>query len=167
MLTYHTTLSATHPFSSPWFSWPIIYKPLWLYVSNLSPEIVSTIVAMGNPAIWWSGLVAITICVYRYYMKKDSTSLLLIVVFASQWLPYSLLTRPLFIYHYYMEVPILCIAISVLFKDSWRDRWSKNITLAIILAALFLFIVFYPAISGIPTSSQTISSLRWFNTWIF
>jgi len=167
MLTYHTTLSALHSFSSPWFSWPVIYKPLWLYVSNLSPDVGSTIVAMGNPVVWWIGFTAIIGCAYRYCRKRHYSHLIVLVAFVSQWLPYSVLARPLFIYHYYMEVPILCLGIALLLQDYWKYRGSRYVTLAIILGAFYLFVVFYPVISGDPTSSQMISLLRWFNTWVF
>ena len=27
-------LQASHPFSSNWYSWPIMYKPVWFYTSQ-------------------------------------------------------------------------------------------------------------------------------------
>jgi dolichyl-phosphate-mannose-protein mannosyltransferase len=167
MLTYHATLSATHPFSSPWFSWPLIYRPLWLYTSGQLAGTVSTIVAIGNPVIWWIGLVTIVFGAYSFLRRKSPEYLLITVAFASQWLPYAFLTRPLFIYHYYVEVPILVVSIPLVLKETWGDRMSRYTVFAIVLAALSLFVAFYPAISGIPASSQAIDSLKWFTSWMF
>jgi dolichyl-phosphate-mannose-protein mannosyltransferase len=49
MFYYHSTLISTHPFASKWWTWPFILRPLWLFLSHLPSNIVSTIVAMGNP----------------------------------------------------------------------------------------------------------------------
>ncbi len=71
MYSYHANLVATHTFESPWWSWPLMvnplhnvaqpswpaYVPLWLDVSYLPNNVVSTISAMGNPAVWWVGFV--------------------------------------------------------------------------------------------------------------
>jgi dolichyl-phosphate-mannose-protein mannosyltransferase len=61
MYNYHSTLVATHAFSSAWWTWPIMvspqgYVPLWLDISYLPNSIDSTISVTGNPAIWWVGI---------------------------------------------------------------------------------------------------------------
>ena len=71
MYGYHANLVATHTFESPWWSWPLMfnplhnvaqptwpaYVPLWLDVSYLPNNVVSTISAFGNPAVWWVGFI--------------------------------------------------------------------------------------------------------------
>jgi dolichyl-phosphate-mannose-protein mannosyltransferase len=59
MYIYHSTLVATHPFSSAWWSWPLMVKPLWLYGSSLPLNMKSTITLLGNPAVWWVGFASI------------------------------------------------------------------------------------------------------------
>jgi dolichyl-phosphate-mannose-protein mannosyltransferase len=64
MLEYHSkgVLGATHPFSSHWWEWPIIRRPLESYLgSDLAPGMSSSMVLMGNPAIWWMGILAVLI----------------------------------------------------------------------------------------------------------
>jgi dolichyl-phosphate-mannose--protein O-mannosyl transferase len=167
MLSFHTSLNATHPFSSPWYSWPMIIKPLWIFVSNLSANAVSTIVAMGNPAIWWLGFAATFLCIYRFYQHRDMISLFIPAIYLSQWLPYALLSRPLFIYHYYINVPILCLAIAVLLSKAWERKRLRPFILAYLLVAAGLFIAFYPVISGNSASRDLVDSLRWFSSWVF
>ena len=46
-----------HPYYSPWYEWPFIGKPMWYYSdSNGAYGTASTIMALGNPAVWWSGI---------------------------------------------------------------------------------------------------------------
>lgn len=51
---YHSKLNAEHPYTSKWYTWPLTLKPVWLYVDlALTDGTWSTIVGLGNPAIWW------------------------------------------------------------------------------------------------------------------
>ncbi|MBC7962446.1 MAG: phospholipid carrier-dependent glycosyltransferase, partial [Steroidobacteraceae bacterium] len=60
MLNYHRTLQATHPFSSPWWSWPLDLHPIWMYTGAGLPDgTASSIVSFGNPAIFWLGIPAV------------------------------------------------------------------------------------------------------------
>ncbi|MBN1409296.1 MAG: glycosyltransferase family 39 protein, partial [Spirochaetales bacterium] len=62
MFDYHTELQATHPFSTPWYEWPLIIRPMWYYGgTNLPGNVTERIVAMGNPAVWWVGSLAMII----------------------------------------------------------------------------------------------------------
>ena len=54
MYKYHSELVAEHSFTSEWYTWPAMVKPVWLYVNNnLDAGLRSTISGIGNPAIWW------------------------------------------------------------------------------------------------------------------
>lgn len=61
MLTYHgkTVVSSTHPYSSHWYEWPIMYRPLWYFSNSLDNGMVQGISAFGNPAVWWIGIGAV------------------------------------------------------------------------------------------------------------
>ncbi len=92
MYNYHSTLQATHPFSSLWWEWPVMYKPIWFYTGSDLPEgYVSSIVSMGNPAVWWTGIIsvlAVSIMAIKHFKYKKplfpAISLsLLAVVFGS------------------------------------------------------------------------------------
>lgn len=43
MYRYHANLSADHPFTSDWYTWPLMLKPVWLYVSYPETGIKCTI----------------------------------------------------------------------------------------------------------------------------
>jgi hypothetical protein len=61
MYSYHANIKDTHPFSSAWYEWPLMVKPIWYYTGKASlPENkVSSIAAFGNPAVWWPGIAAV------------------------------------------------------------------------------------------------------------
>jgi len=185
MYIYHSTLSATHPFSSAWWSWPLMLRPVWLYVSYLPLDVKSTITLLGNPAVWWSGFISIIIVTAkaipgRFWKKLpklqvlaknqpgvDWIALFIAVVFFFQWVPYVFISRITFIYHYYLNVPLLCLASAYLVSKCWSSKWGKIATIALLAVVVILFTLFFPVISGMPSSTTSIESLKWFDSWVF
>jgi dolichyl-phosphate-mannose--protein O-mannosyl transferase len=167
MLAYHSGMAAyTHPNESFWWQWPTILVPLWLYVRKLPEDMVSTISAMGNPIVWWGGLVAVIIAIVEGFRRKWPY-LFLGVLYISQLLPYALISRYLFIYHYYAEVPILCLAIAGLVHEIWYKPGQKRYVVIFIVTACVLFAAFYPVISGYPIPAWYSNYLHWFRGWQF
>jgi len=180
MLGYHSgPIGLDHPYSSPGWSWPIIGKPLWLYISNLPDGMRSTISLFGNPAVWWVGfasiigITALTVGKAAIELKKrqipkiELPAAFLLVLFFAQWLPYAFVSRGLFIYHYYVNVPIICLASAYFISKYWKYKWVKIAAVAYFAAVVILFLLFYPVISGTPVATSTAESLRWFNQWVF
>ncbi|MEM2608509.1 MAG: glycosyltransferase family 39 protein, partial [Thermoproteota archaeon] len=107
MYRYHATLEATHPFASPWWSWPIMQRPVWFYISYLPNGMVSTIVCMGNPVIWWFGIPCLIFLASKTIFKKDFSALYIVTLFLFQWIFYVPISRCVFLYHFYPNVPFL------------------------------------------------------------
>ena len=167
MLSYHSQLTAKHPYSSPWWSWPVISRPVWLYVANLPNGMVSTIASMGNPAIWWAGLFFIILAVLKMIEKRDKVCLFIVVLFLFQWLPYAIITRCLFLYHFYINVPFMILAITYFVNKYWNERGEKIFILIYLLVTAVFFALFYPVISGHPISYSWKEFLRFFRGWAF
>lgn len=170
MYDYHTNLVATHPFASPWYQWPFIIKPIWYYSGEgLSPGKISSIVSMGNPAIWWTGVIAAVAVFIIGIRNKDKKAFFIIVGGLSQYIPWILVPRLTFIYHYFATVPfiMLCIVYCAAYIKEKYHYGSKIIKIYMIITAL-LFVIFYPIISGaIIDRTFAYNFLKWFNTWIF
>lgn len=167
MYQFHSTLTATHPFSSPWWSWPFISKPIWLYVSYLPEGIKSTIVLLGNPAVWWTGFACLLLATVLAVVKRNFACMFIAVIFFFQWLPYAFISRAVFLYHFYVCVPFLCLATAYFISAYWRFRWMKAAAIVYFALVVLLFILFYPVISGLPASTSTIDNLKWLGGWIF
>ena len=65
-LRYHAEECHSHPYSSLWLTWPIMEHPV-LFYSTSAPNNgpVAQVTDMGNPAIWWLGILALLFCVWR------------------------------------------------------------------------------------------------------
>jgi len=169
MLKYHSSLQSSHPFSSEWYSWPFIWKPIWMFKSIITENIVSTIVLMGNPAIWWFGVFTILFTTFSLFFKFDERAFFIISAFWLLLFPYLFISRVMFIYHFYHALPYLILSI-IYFFYYYRDSRGVNYFKYIFIFTLIsLFILFYPAISGLPIEKEYVESyLRWFkDRWYF
>ena len=174
MLNYHAGLGGdTHFFRSPWYQWPVIWWPMWYFSGTeyLAEGMISSISCMGNPAVWWTGLIALIFVLIRsaWRRRAEKMHLAVLIGFASQFLPWVLVPRSTFIYHYFASVPfiILCTVLMLGWlrkKDERVFEWTAGILLAL---ALMLFVAFYPLESGLPVARSYARYLRWFNWYNF
>jgi len=168
MFNYHANLDATHPFQSVWYQWIFNTRPIWYYYGT-TENAVHTISAFGNPFIWWSGLISIIFTVVRLIKTRTKDNWLIFVSYFAQLAPWLLVSRCIFIYHYYPSVPFLIMAIVyvIYWLDQYKPQYKKHIH-AFVAACIILFVMFLPVISGFGTTSFYINSvLRWMTSWYF
>lgn len=197
MFGYHSTLKEGHFFASTWYEWPIDYKPMWYYVNTNMPNYgeISTITAMGNPMLWWSFIPAFVATLVLAIKEKTRAGFVAVVGFLSVYLPWVLISRIAFIYHYFTAVPFLIICLMICFGKLMNigfmaRSFSKmklvetddgpmaisvgsGLTIGHVLVVLFaaictaLFVVYLPVISGFTTTEKYANSLELFKTWYF
>ena len=169
MYNYHSKLTATHPYESKWYTWPLDIRPIWIYGDySLANGYASTIASFGNPAIWCVSTIAIFVSIFYTIRDKDKVGLLLIVAYAFQYIPWMLTTRCTFIYAYFTPIPYAILLLVYCFKKfKWKNKFTKILLAIYLLIVLVVFIKFYPVISGIPVNKEYINSLKWFETWTF
>ncbi|MFD0586406.1 phospholipid carrier-dependent glycosyltransferase [Paenibacillus sp. GCM10027627] len=170
MYNYHSNLVSSHPFSSSWWEWPFMKRPVWYYSgSELAAGMKSTIVAMGNPLIWWVGIFMVLLTVWGSIKRKDKSVYMVWIAFFAQYVPWMLVPRETFLYHYFAMVPFLILCIVYIFKrmEERKPAFSK-IRNGFMAAAAALFVLFYPALSGMTVPAWYVDIwLRWFPSWVF
>ena len=174
IFNYHSGLSGdTHYFRSPWYQWPIIWWPMWYYNGTpyMPDGVISSISCMGNPAVWWFGLAALLfVLIAAAWRRRAPRAFILVLIgFASQFLPWVLVPRSTFIYHYFASVPFIILASVLLLKEVRRrsEDGFRAASIALCTAALVLFIAFYPLESGAPAARSYAMLLRWFKWYNF
>lgn len=171
MWDYHSKLVATHGFASPWWEWPFIIKPIWFFSGQaLLPEgQVSSIVSMGNPLVWWLGSLSVLVVIAMTWKRRNLGMIVVLTAFFSQYLPWMLVTRLTFIYHYFAMVPFLVLCLVYLMKTLNEEFKVRRIVNVIYMGAVFvLFVLFYPVLSGMVVDKDYVRYvLRWFGSWFF
>lgn len=166
MYHYHSTLKADHPYTSKWYDWPIMKRPLWFYISRFDDQTIGTIACMGNPAIWWLSIFTAIYTLIYTIITKDREGAILIVMIAITWFTYAFIGRIMFIYHYFITLPFMMLTIP--FSISKLAKWKPKIDyIMAVLTLIFLgtFIYFYPVYSGKPTNIEYIKKTEWLDSW--
>lgn len=167
MYDYHSNLDSNHYFSSSWYTWPVVYKPIWYHNQVIDNNSRETITAIGNIVIWWFGIISTIYLLLKFIIKKDKNSLYLLIMIFSLWLPYIFIGRVMFLYHYFPVLPFIILSIVLMFKDV-TERYKINFIIPIyLLLVLAFFITYYPVISGKAVSNNYIENLKLFKSWYF
>ena len=178
MLNYHSTpgLGMNHPFYSPWWQWPIIGKPMYYateqYIAS-SAEYHHSIFCFGNPVVWWGALAALPAGIFfwirrRHYRiegtasrwhlyapKQEIRTRFLWISLLAQYLPWVLVPRGTYIYHYFASVPFLILSIMICLQNDDNDRKREKIGGGVLcIAALMMFIIFLPYVTGMAAPKE-------------
>lgn len=182
MLGYHATpgLGMDHPFYSPWYEWPLILKPMYYAADNYLPAgWAYSIFLMGNPAVWWAGLAALFVAAFIWlkrhvYNAGPGLSLhasaydadiawgFMLIGFLSQYLPWVLVPRGTYIYHYFASVPFIILCIVAVFKRLEKRLGKKVMTALWVYVAVcaVCFAILYPYASGVTVQTGWLDFAR-------
>ena len=169
MFTYHKGVNATHPYSSRWYQWMLDIRPILYYLKRFDDGRRSSFGAWLNPLLCWAGLLSLFVLLYMALVRRDRKAGFLLWGYLAQLLPWVLITRTTFEYHYFPSSVFLVLALGYVFalmRDCEKDWKWRVYGLCGLSAALF--VLFYPAISGLPVNSETATKfLKWLPTWPF
>ena len=133
---------------------------------------MQAIAAFGNPAVWWAGFVAVVITIVLLCAKKvdkgmRSTYVFLLICLGAAFLPWTLITRATFIYHYFASVPFIILLTASL--AMYREKRGLPVWAWVLIGvSLCLFALFYPVWSGLPINRAfALKYLRWMPSWWF
>lgn len=172
IFSYHSGLTNdSHPFRAAWYTWPFILKPMYYYSGRefMQSGTLSIIWCMGNPAVWYSMLVGMLFTMILCIKEKlrDRKKLIIIASFLAQYLPWVLVPRSMYIYHYFASIPfmILSLCFAVKHFEKGHPRAVKGVGIALMVLAVGMFVLFYPVISGVPCSQSLVTFLNSLGPW--
>lgn len=171
MLSYHGNLSGNpHPYQSSVYTWPFIIRPVFFFLAqNLPNNMRAVIWCIGNPLIFIGGTVlSAGLIGIKSEPKKKLTGIPLIcLALACQLLPWVIITREVFIYHFFAAVPLLILLITYFMRyicDKYPNR-GKYFAVGFLLLSALLFALFYPAITGTQMPVWYARLLKWYASW--
>jgi dolichyl-phosphate-mannose--protein O-mannosyl transferase len=166
IFTMHSTREEEILYTSPAYSWPIMWMPTLFANITRGASQVTPVICMGNPLIWWGGIPCLLFCLYRFLRKKDAKAGFLVVAYLAQYLPWFFFLNVKFLYHYFPAVLFTILMMGYVFDLllSWKP-WGRKAVVGFLALAVVVFFIFYPIISGYPVSMEYVFSLRLINGW--
>lgn len=152
MFSYHATLKATHPFESRWYTWLLGLRPVWYYRNGYLPYgMKASIAGMAGPVIWLVGLAALVGLLWHQVSGRGSRQGAgVLILYGTQLIPWMLVTRCTFLYHYFPSSMFCLAALALVLARMKHVDWAKKIAACLCVVALVLFVLYYPALSGLP-----------------
>ena len=166
MFNYHSQLIATHPYSSDWYQWLLDIRPILYYLDYLPDGRHVSFGAFVNPVLCWGGLFALFVLGFLAVARHDLPSAYILLGYLAQLLPWVLVQRLIFAYHYFPCTVFLALALGRCFDVMLRnDRHGWIYVCGFAALSCAVFVLFYPNLAGLPVASGILRS--WLPTWPF
>jgi dolichyl-phosphate-mannose-protein mannosyltransferase len=176
MARFSLELRATHAYSSRAWSWPLLIRPVaYYYKGGSNPSTSAEILGLGNPVIFWGFLLAVPWLVVDWIRRRDWRPGLILVAFASQYVPWFFVARTAFLFYMTPMTPFMVLGVTYGLRELWdvqsrsTDRVVRPfraLVVLLVLAAVGMFVFFFPVLTGWKFSYESWRLRMWFKTWI-
>ncbi len=186
-------LTATHPYSSAWYTWPLELRPIYYWVgANVGGKLAGYIYLLGNPVVWWGLLAALLaglvfLRLWRRRISEQGRFALVVTgsAYLMNLLPFVAVTRVMFFYHYFFSFIFSLIFVIVLWDELIKGgsagsqparrggvsspkvpaRAVAIAVAAIAIAVTVGFVFFAPISYGFPLSEGGLQARMWLTSW--
>jgi dolichyl-phosphate-mannose-protein mannosyltransferase len=171
--------SVTHPYASRWYSWPFEARPVYFWQGEtLENGSQGNIYLLGNPAVWWLSslgvFVALIVWLARptWLGKHRKMVAFLLTGYGLNFVPFTFINRPMFLYHYLFALLFAILAtvvvLSLLFEWQRKKFGPKAVTQTywgIVIIVILGFLNFVPLSYGWPMTPDDLHMHMWLPSW--
>jgi dolichyl-phosphate-mannose--protein O-mannosyl transferase len=166
MYSVNEKMANTHAYSSKWYSWPFLGKPILYWMSSEEKGSVKMFL-IGNPVVWWSSFLAVLITLGLFFAKvisklkyfwknklewipsllrSEFVPLFILTGFLVNWVSFVFIHRFMLVYHYFPA-----LAFSILALGYIIDKITKNkrILFWLYFEAILFFLILFTFTQGV------------------
>ncbi|KAI6003327.1 glycosyltransferase family 39 protein, partial [Pisolithus marmoratus] len=183
MWTTNSKLTDRHVYDSRPWSWPFLPRGINFWIKDHKQ-----IYLIGNPFVWWSSTASvITYILVRGFIilrakrgckdfentklvKYDMLCGFLFTGYALHYLPFFLMSRQLFLHHYFPALYFAILLSGAVFDfvtSTLRPRIRLQVACVLIIIAVLTFVKFSPLAYGSPWTRSKCNKATWVKTWDF
>jgi dolichyl-phosphate-mannose-protein mannosyltransferase len=175
---YHQSMHQNHPYSSTAFEWLWMKRPIY-YWENGDNDNKARIYLLGNPFLWWAGSIAILFLLSNeihtlkskwlaFFNPKNKnpnldTDTFILILFLANFLPFFMIDRVMFIYHYNVALVVSLMGLSHVFLSNIKNKYFA---FGICIIGFLMFLFFAPLSYGLPLSNEGYQLRLWFPSWL-
>ena len=177
-----------HPYCSIWYSWPFMIRPIGYFFSSSDAidafgnkiMLFKDVHLFPNPFLYWFSTIAILTMLVQWlkllwrWINQGIVShkfylfMFILLGYFANLLPWALVSRCLFLYHYQPASVFAFLALAWYLTQLTRSESLKYKFLAwgILTIIVVSFIYWLPIQLGIDLESDAFSRRMWFQSWI-
>jgi dolichyl-phosphate-mannose-protein mannosyltransferase len=175
MASFHANLDSetatgapVHPYMSRAWTWFVLARPVSYYWQG-DPDCCREILGMGNPVLFWGALIVVPYLLIAW--RRDWRAGVSVVPILFQYVPWLLITRPLFLFYMTPVTPFLALAMTHALRDISGKGAGERARLApaaglVLAVSVVAFLYFWPVLVGSPLSRAAWEA-RILNVWIW
>ena len=165
MYAQQTQVLPPHPYQSAWWTWPLMIRPIW-YLYERADDAQRGILLLGNPAVLWGGLVAVTACLWAGIRERNARLPAAAGLWVFSLAIWALIPKSLgFFYYYHLSSIWLALPIAGALERHAVGRW-RGWDEAYLALVLGMFAYFFPIIAALPLAGPgSFRHWMWFPTW--
>ena len=161
MLSSNFAIQESHPYSSKWWQWPLqLGYGNWMWVEG-----DRQLWCVGSPVVWYFAFFGtIGFVITCFFSTKLRRSLWIFLCYLLSYLPFGLIHRAMWNYHYIipLELSIIC---SALFCSASNNKYiNLALPLILLVLALFGYVILIPITYGHPITQKQFESIT-FKRW--
>lgn len=167
MLHLQKLVPGNHPYSSTFYSWPFMTRPIWYeYINYIKKGYFQGIILLGNPIQMVVGFFCVCSLILKNNRAKKLTQAAL-VLFLCSWLMWAVVPRKLTLFYYFFPAAMFySFLIPMTLNEFFSPKKTRVMLIIITLLSIAFFIYFYPILSGSLESESNLSKWMWMNSWI-
>ncbi|WP_295012056.1 dolichyl-phosphate-mannose--protein mannosyltransferase [uncultured Microbacterium sp.] len=187
ILAFHVGLTASHPYASPAWQWPMLLRPTAFWVGGQdapcfgAERCIGTITSIPNPLIWYLGVAAAVYLIVRIARdlvrrrRVPWARVVPLVGIAATYLPWlAFPERTIFQFYTVLIAPFLILSLVLALRDIAgtasdlrHRRQSGQRTVLVIVVLILLVSAFYlPLWVGLPVPFWFWQLHNWMPSWI-
>ncbi|MDE2037657.1 MAG: phospholipid carrier-dependent glycosyltransferase [Patescibacteria group bacterium] len=160
---------SSHPYQSPWWSWPLMLRPIFYWVGS-----GAYIYLFGDPFTYWMSAAAL-LAVFGHCLsakrraqgadaERREAGIFIAIGFLANYAPFVLITRPMFLYHYQAALVFGILALAWA-ADLVPARKKLAVAATIAAACLAGYIYWSPLIYGTHLDQAQLQARMWLPSW--
>ena len=165
MLEYHVAHTQVQPENAPPWTWPLLLHPIRYFAAEQGDK-VRSIVALGNPVLWWGFLALLPAVVFRAIRRPNWQTAVVLGGFAAMYLPWLFVGRSQFIYYLLPALPFMCLG-TVAGLRAFPDRLAYRVAIAFGSLAMLAAATFAPVWVGLWMDRSWVDHLQLLPDWAF
>ncbi len=169
------TAAIPHVWGSPWWSWPVMLRPIRYYYGVNGESQLQILLAIGNPLVWWGSTLAVLAGVFELArqaitrrLSLDEPLIPILLGYFVLLLPWIPGTRIPYIYNYLPMYAFALLALAYWLVRVWRGgRFGPWVVVAFAVGALATTLFFLPLATTLPIDQDDFARRILFDSWFY